>query len=149
MIATKAQIREWLERGRNDGATHVIIMCDTFSHGDYPVFVKHGQDPREIKRRIDDRDTHRFMECYALALPWESQLDEQRAHNFEMPPDVHETLADVEVFLRSTAHQLRVWYAHKEFHACIGLVEVTDSDSLINVVRAATAKFLSQKKGDY
>lgn len=39
MPTTQADIRRWLEDAREEGATHVIVVRDTFDYGDYPVSV--------------------------------------------------------------------------------------------------------------
>ena len=43
MAATLQGIREWLERAEPEH-THMIVMCDTFDHDDYPVFVESDED---------------------------------------------------------------------------------------------------------
>ena len=49
MAASKAQIREWVERGVKTGATHVIIVYDSWDYEDFPVYV----DPHEsVKEKI-------------------------------------------------------------------------------------------------
>ena len=35
MATTKKVIREWLERYANSRATHLVIVCDTFSYEDF------------------------------------------------------------------------------------------------------------------
>ena len=47
MGTTRERIREWIERGQEEGATHVIVVCDTFDWEDYPVMVKPGEDVRK------------------------------------------------------------------------------------------------------
>lgn len=82
MATTKNDIREWLERGKTQDATHVIVVCDTFDHGDYPVMVKSGQDPREIYDKYNGKDMQRVMEVYKLNMDWETQLNQSRSFNF-------------------------------------------------------------------
>lgn len=83
-MTTKLEIREWLERGKTKGATHLLVVCDTYDHEDYPVFVMPGEDP-QLKAQDYNRDMQRVMECYALHLPWDPQLEEFRAHHYESP----------------------------------------------------------------
>lgn len=40
MATTQDIIRDWLMRGKRNGATHVIIVCDTFEYSYYPVYVQ-------------------------------------------------------------------------------------------------------------
>jgi len=82
MSTTKLDIREWLERGQAHGATHLIVVCDTFDHEDYPVFVKPEEIAREVYERYNGKNMQRVMEVYSINKDWESQLDEFRAFNF-------------------------------------------------------------------
>jgi hypothetical protein len=38
-MTSKETICGWLVEGKASGASHVIVVCDTFSYEDYPVFV--------------------------------------------------------------------------------------------------------------
>ena len=91
MGTTKEDIRNWLERGRSEGATHMLVVVDTFDYEDYPVYVKPGQS---ITKTYDaylhgQHEMQRVMEVYALHLPWDSQLAEHRSFHFEDPPNPH------------------------------------------------------------
>ena len=46
MATTKQVIRRWLKEAKAKGATHMIVVCDTFDHEDYPVFVMPGDNAR-------------------------------------------------------------------------------------------------------
>jgi hypothetical protein len=48
MAATYERISGWFDRGVAQGATHLVVVCDTFDYEDYPVFVKPGEDAREV-----------------------------------------------------------------------------------------------------
>ena len=76
MAATYEEIRGWLERAKAEGATHVIIACDTFSWTDYPVFVKPEHDVKQIVAGLNGKNMQKVMEVYNLALPLDSQLNE-------------------------------------------------------------------------
>lgn len=82
MGTTKADIRVWLERGQEQGATHLIVACDTFDWGDYPVFVKPGEDAREVAAKYDGPNMQKLMEVYRLDMDWSAQLEEARAFNY-------------------------------------------------------------------
>lgn len=77
----------WLLQARTKGASHVLIVHDSYDRddGDYPVSVSMGKDPREIAKEYSI-DGQRVMECYALHLDLETQLAEPRAHHYEMSP---------------------------------------------------------------
>ncbi len=64
----------------------MIVVCDTFDHEDYPVYVKPGEDVRKKYAEYDGPNMQRVMEVYALHLDLESQLNEHRAKHFENPP---------------------------------------------------------------
>jgi hypothetical protein len=52
MAASRNDIKRWFERGVEQKATHMIVVCDTFDHEDYPVYVKQGDDPhKEVKKQ--------------------------------------------------------------------------------------------------
>lgn len=82
MSTTPDVLKSWYERGKAEGATHLIVVCDTFDHEDYPVFVKPGEDVREKAREYDGKNMQRIMEVYDLSLDAESQLAEKRAFNW-------------------------------------------------------------------
>lgn len=82
MVTTKAEISEWFERGSVLGATHMIVVCDTFSHEDYPVYVKPGESSREIAADYDDKNMQRIMEVYDLSIDKVAQLEERRAFHY-------------------------------------------------------------------
>lgn len=82
MAANQADIRRWLERGRKQGATHLIVVCDTFDYDDYPVFVKPEENPHEIEQKCNGQAMQRVMEIYRLDWSWDDQLAQHRAHNY-------------------------------------------------------------------
>lgn len=83
MGTTREEIREWLERGKAEGATHMIVVCDTFDHEDYPVFVKKGEDVRKVHAEYNGQNMQRVMEVYSYAKDLEEQLAAPRVHNFD------------------------------------------------------------------
>ena len=50
MPATRDEILAWFDRGAALGATHMIVVCDTFSYEDYPVFVMPGEDVHRARK---------------------------------------------------------------------------------------------------
>lgn len=82
-MTTQDEIRSWLKTGLRDGATHTLIVCDTFDHSDYPVHVLPGQDVREVYKKHHNENMQRVMEVYSHKLDHETQLAEHRAHHFE------------------------------------------------------------------
>lgn len=76
MAATKQDILEWLRRGKESGATHVIVVCDTWDYEDYPVYINPGESVSEKLSYYQHADMQRVMEVYNLSMDIESQLAE-------------------------------------------------------------------------
>lgn len=87
MAASRQDIQRWLEEGRSKGATHMLVVCDTFDYDDYPVYVyEEGKGPsmsftdvNKAFKRYNGPNMQKVMEVYSYALPLMSQLDEHRA----------------------------------------------------------------------
>lgn len=82
MAAQRAEIREWFLRGVKEKATHMIVVCDTFDHEDYPVFVKSNEDVRARESEYNGKNMQRVMEVYNLRMEIEYQLNQMRAFNY-------------------------------------------------------------------
>jgi hypothetical protein len=73
MTATQKTIRTWFLAGIGKGATHMMVVYDTWD--DYPVYVLPGQDVRKMEENYDGgTKSQRVMEVYNLSLPMEPQL---------------------------------------------------------------------------
>lgn len=84
MGTTKEEIRGWLNTGKERGATHVVVVCDTFDHGDYPVYVMPDKNVSKVVASNNNPDAMtRVMEVYALHLDFDKQLNERRAYHLE------------------------------------------------------------------
>lgn len=86
MPTTRDDIRGWLAEGKRQGATHMIVVCDTFDHGDFPVYVMPGETPRAVfaeRYGPPHQEWYRAMECYAYALDLDAQLAEHRARHWD------------------------------------------------------------------
>lgn len=81
MATTQSEIRRRLAEGKAKGATHTIIVCDTFDHEDYPVHVMPDDDVR--KKAANPGEMQRVMEVYSHRLDHEAQLAEHRAFHFD------------------------------------------------------------------
>jgi hypothetical protein len=81
--ATRENIKHWLDQGVRSGATHVIVVCDTFAHDDFPLFVMPGENVRELAAQHDGPNMTKLMEVYSLSLDLDAQLDENRAIHYE------------------------------------------------------------------
>jgi hypothetical protein len=81
-MTTPNEILQWFEEGVARGATHMVVVCDTFDHEDYPVFVEPGQDAREVAAQYDGKNMQRLMEVYDLTGDKHVQLAEPRVFNY-------------------------------------------------------------------
>lgn len=78
MAATREDIEQWFEEGKELGATHMIVVCNEYDWEDYPVFVMPDENAKEKALKY-----HRVMEVYSLSQNMESQLNERRAFYFD------------------------------------------------------------------
>ena len=80
MGTTAAEIRQWFDRGKAEGAAYMIVVCDTFDHGDYPVHVMPNQDFWKEYKKYNPTNMQTIMEVYDYKLSWEAQ-SKGRVHN--------------------------------------------------------------------
>lgn len=83
MGTRREEIRDWLQRGKEQGATHMLVVCDTFDHEDYPVYVLPGQDARAVYREYNGPNMQRVMEVYSYARDLSEQLAGGCCLNFD------------------------------------------------------------------
>jgi hypothetical protein len=84
MTEHKSNLERWLSNAKkNKDITHIVVVCDTFSYEDYPVYVKKGEDVREICSKYDGKEMQTVMEVYSLREDIEKQLNSHRAFNFD------------------------------------------------------------------
>lgn len=86
-MTTHDDIKEWFKRGLKDKShpTHFLVVCDTFDHDDYPVFVKPDEDVHEIASKYNGTNMQVLMEVYHLGMDMETQLAEHRSFNYDIP----------------------------------------------------------------
>lgn len=82
MAATKQDISRWFDRGVVEGKSHLIVVCDTYDHDDYPVYVNPDQDAKEVAAMYNGKNMQRIMEVYSLSMDKEVQLNQFRAFNY-------------------------------------------------------------------
>ncbi len=83
MSATRAVLVRWFDEGVRQGATHMIVACDTFSHDNYAVYVTAGQQVREVAAEHDGPNMTKVDEVYCLGLDRDAQMSEDRALHYE------------------------------------------------------------------
>lgn len=79
MAATKDEISIWFDRGVAQKATHMIVVCDTLDHEDYPCFANGDADAIEQHSYYDGKNMQRVMEVYDLRANKAEQMGEHRA----------------------------------------------------------------------
>jgi hypothetical protein len=84
MATTKEDIRQWLEEGNEKGATHMIVVLDTFDYEDYPVYVSMSENVGDnIAKYSNPNEMSRVIEVYSYKLPLEPQIKENRAWHLD------------------------------------------------------------------
>jgi hypothetical protein len=58
----------------------MLVICDTFDHDDYPVYVSSVEEAR--KKAENPGSMQRLMEVYNLSMDREEQLNQHRARKF-------------------------------------------------------------------
>lgn len=99
-MTSRNDISSWFDSGIQLGATHMIVVCDTYDYDDYPVYVKADPDfpeDREIDRSgwpliaesarhvvtlFDGPNMQKVMECYDLNMSKAEQMEERRAFHY-------------------------------------------------------------------
>lgn len=79
-MTTRSEISEWFDEGLKKGATHMIVVCDTFDYDDYPKYVMPDEHVREMAANLGEMQ--KLMEVYNLELNKREQLDQPRAFNY-------------------------------------------------------------------
>lgn len=81
--ASQQELRDWFRRGKGKGATHMLVVCDTFDWDDYPVYVMPGEDAKKLAAENSGPNMTKLMEVYDLSLDAETQLNSQtRVFNY-------------------------------------------------------------------
>ena len=78
MATTVENLRGWFKEGIQRGATHIVVVCDTYDWQDYPYYVMPDENVREVASRME-----KVMEVYSLSRDREEQLSEFRAFNYD------------------------------------------------------------------
>ncbi len=82
MAASAADISKWFDNGVAKGATHMIIVCDTWDYEDYPVYVQKDENAFKIEKKYNSSNMQKVMEVYSLSLSKEEQMNERRSFHY-------------------------------------------------------------------
>jgi len=67
-------LREWYDSGVEQGATHLIVACDSFDYTDFPVYVSQTESVTERFNHYNNaQQMLRVMEVYDLSVPFLEQ----------------------------------------------------------------------------
>lgn len=80
MTASFQEIKEWLEEGKENKSSHLMIGEDSFNYENYPIFCK---DKAEVEELLSEyRHKHdRVKEIYDLSKDIDEQLNQHRVWN--------------------------------------------------------------------
>lgn len=78
-MTTREEISAWFDRGLAQGARHMLVICDTFDHDDYPVYTK--TDEECLARYRAPGEMRRVMEVYAMHMDKAEQMAARRVLN--------------------------------------------------------------------
>jgi hypothetical protein len=82
MPTTREDIQRWLQEAKTTGASHLLVVCDTYDWSDYPVRVMPGEDVHKRAAENNGPNMTKLMEVYKVSMDWESQLNEHRSFNY-------------------------------------------------------------------
>ena len=82
-MTTKEDIRSWIKTAKESGHKYLIVVCDTFDYGDFPVYTSED-DFEKTYREYNGKNMCKIMEVYNLDMDIESQLNKDRC--FNCPP---------------------------------------------------------------
>lgn len=84
MPASKSDIADWFRAGVDQGASHMLVVVDTFDFEDYPVYVISGVDPAQACEIYNAKDMERVLEVYDLSMDMHVQLGQDCCYNAAM-----------------------------------------------------------------
>ena len=84
-MTTRSEIAFWFDQGVKEKKTHLLVVCDTFDHEDYPVFAESDDDAINKYAEYNGKNMQRVMEVYDLKLSRTIQMGEFRAFHLPKP----------------------------------------------------------------
>ena len=82
MATCRNDIFEWFDKGVLKNYDYMIVVCDTFDWGDYPVFVS-SQNLQNEYNHFNGKNMQKVMEIYDLKKDKLNQLYQRRC--FSIP----------------------------------------------------------------
>ncbi len=66
MTTTQEDVNGWIKEGRKKNAHYLIVVCDTFSYEDFPVYAYSEEDKQEKQSYHSSQPMSRIMETIKL-----------------------------------------------------------------------------------
>lgn len=82
-MTTASEIRSWLVRGKTQGASHMLVVVDSFDHEDYPVYVQPNQNAQMIVNEYNKKEMQYVIEVYSLLQDFDFQIKQHRCFNVD------------------------------------------------------------------
>jgi hypothetical protein len=82
MSTSRADISRWFDEGVNQGASRLIVVCDTFEYEDYPLYVKTDAEFDTKFAQYNGINMQIVMEVYDLNADKAEQMVELRTFRF-------------------------------------------------------------------
>lgn len=86
MATSKTDILEWIIRGQQQDKDYLIVVCDTFSYEDFPVFCSREKVKEKYREySCSAKNMSKVMEVYNLKEDIGTQISQPRCLN--LPED--------------------------------------------------------------
>lgn len=80
-MTTQKTISTWFDMGVEQGATYMIVICDTYDWKDYPIFVFSDEDIHERNEHYN-KNMQKVMEIYNLRMKKQPQIKATRTFQY-------------------------------------------------------------------
>lgn len=81
MIPTLRELSKWFDDGIEQEAKYMLVIYDSVTYTDYPIYVSAEEDVRDIVNKFRLSPMQRIMEVYNLEIDKSTQLKEERTFN--------------------------------------------------------------------
>ena len=98
MSASFADLERWFDQGVAGGNTHMIVVTDTYSNDNFPVYVDETQDAWAVYHEYSKGDFQRVEEVYDLLSSKAFQMSERYAFHLPLRGDWEGIKATAVVF---------------------------------------------------
>ncbi|MEW6131347.1 MAG: hypothetical protein AB1757_30240 [Acidobacteriota bacterium] len=75
LYATKPLVMRWLQVGKKEGATYMLLVEDTLAEENVPVYVAANEQLNDKMKRFNDAHSMRIKAVFDLHADLESQLN--------------------------------------------------------------------------